>query len=86
MVTHDQLREYAARDWDHLARRTVRRAADRWREGGALASHRASMALYEHARRTIPGYPGAERRARDRADHLALAAKLDAVAHLFRDA
>lgn len=44
------------------------------------------MALYEHARRTIRDYPSAASRARDRADHLALAAKLEAVAHLFRDA
>ena len=86
MITPEQLREYAGRDWRYLRDRTIRRAARRWREGGPEACQEVSEALYEHAKRVVPGFPNPADRARDHADHLALLHKLDAVAHLFADA
>lgn len=76
----DELRRYAARDWQAPER--LSRAA---RARAPVAEKvRIAQALYEAARATRPGWPtDADRRA-DLEHHLRLKALMERAAHVFR--
>jgi hypothetical protein len=81
-----QVLEFVGRDWQRAADAKVAHRAKLYRAGGPLATARIGWALYEHACRVRPDYPTLEGRALDHDHHVALANKLDRVAHRFRDA
>lgn len=62
---------FVSRDWAAAAASTRAYWADRYRQEGWRATWNAADALLEDARRTVPGYPREEDRARDLADHVA---------------
>lgn len=79
MACAEDIRAFARRDW---ARVTAAKRAH-WASLSPSDRFRLAASLWEHARAELQGWPDAESRAEDLADHLELARKLDAVAHAF---
>ena len=78
----EDVREFARRDRHAIERLKRRHWADVYRQSGPSATLRIGHALYEHARRVLPGYPDAAQREADLRDHVALKDKLDRTARV----
>lgn len=78
MARAEDIRAFARRDWSRAtaAKRT------HWASMSPSERFRIAQSLWEHACAQLPGWPDAASRAEDFADHLELARKLDAVAHV----
>jgi len=68
----DDLRAFAARDWNALAAAKRAHAAQVFRREGAAPLLRAARELFEHARAVNPAWPSARDRAADLAHHVEL--------------
>jgi hypothetical protein len=82
-VNPDDLRAFARRDWDSVARHKRAYWATRYEQEGAAPARRAATALFEHARRLAAAGGGAADRSADLATHLAVRDRLDRAARAF---
>lgn len=77
VVDVDNLRRFADRDRASVERLKRAYWIRMYREQGGLATWRAGVALFEHARRVRPDFPTADDRAADLAHHVELKGLLD---------
>jgi hypothetical protein len=79
----EDIREFARRPRGAVEEAKLDHWAAAQRSSAGLATLAAGYALFEHARRSAPGWPTEEQRAEDLAHHLQLKRLLDASCHAF---
>ena len=83
LVTADNLRRFACRDWATAAARKSDYWAQQYQEHGAAPARQAATALLQHMRTVQPDYPSPTHRDEDLADHRSLRQRLDRAADAF---
>jgi len=71
------LRAFAQRNRSEVERLKLGHTADLHRRGGSDATVRVARALFEHARRLRPGFPGERELAADLDHHVRLKRRID---------
>ena len=83
LVTGDDLRRFARRDWATADTGKGDYWAQQYRKHGAAPARQAASALLQHMRAVQPDYPSPELRDEDLADHRSLRQRLDRASHAF---